>query len=500
MPRLSGSLALSMFTSSLLLGCEALKPSSRPASGRRDRRRARVDADSGLLAHSKEVDAVTRRSEGRGRLCGAFGMVCQWKTRKRRIRIEHGCRRGRGAAESTSAELHRRHRRVRRRARCARALLRQPARATPGMAFVVVQHLSPDFKSLMDELLARHTELPIHLVEDGMPVEADHVYLIPPKKEMIISGGRLLLSEQDRQQELHAADRRLLPLAGAGLRRRARSRSCSRAAAATARAASATSTRRAGWCSCRTSRARSSTACRARARDAGVADLRAARPRRCRERCSSTPRGRAAPTDASRHGRGGRAARPGRRLPHARRRSSASTSRTTSRARSRAASSGGSRSRARTTSTSTCERLRAERERARRALPRPADRRDALLPRRGGLRAARAAGPARAAAARARATTPLRVWVAGCATGEEAYSLAILLQELMAQLGERPVKIFATDVHRGSLERAARALYDEEAVAERLAGAARALLHPRRQHATRSCPSCGRWSCSRSTT
>ena len=42
-----------------------------------------------------------------------------------------------------------------------------------GMAFVVVQHLSPDFKSLMDELLARHTELPIHLVEDGMPVEAE---------------------------------------------------------------------------------------------------------------------------------------------------------------------------------------------------------------------------------------------------------------------------------------------------------------------------------------
>jgi two-component system CheB/CheR fusion protein len=51
-----------------------------------------------------------------------------------------------------------------------------------GMAFVIVQHLSPDFKSLMDELLARHTLLPIHLVEDGMPVEADHVYLIPANK------------------------------------------------------------------------------------------------------------------------------------------------------------------------------------------------------------------------------------------------------------------------------------------------------------------------------
>jgi two-component system CheB/CheR fusion protein len=71
-----------------------------------------------------------------------------------------------------------------------------------GMAFVIVQHLSPDFKSLMDELLARHTELPIHLVEDGMLVEADHVYLIPAKKEMIMSGGRLLLSDRHRQQEL----------------------------------------------------------------------------------------------------------------------------------------------------------------------------------------------------------------------------------------------------------------------------------------------------------
>ena len=70
------------------------------------------------------------------------------------------------------------------------------------MAFVIVQHLSPDFKSLMDELLARHTPLPIHLVEDGMPVEADHIYLIPAKKEMIVSGGRLLLSERGRQQEL----------------------------------------------------------------------------------------------------------------------------------------------------------------------------------------------------------------------------------------------------------------------------------------------------------
>jgi two-component system CheB/CheR fusion protein len=70
------------------------------------------------------------------------------------------------------------------------------------MAFVVVQHLSPDFKSLMDELLGRHTTLPIHLAENSMRVEPGHVYLIPAKKEMIISNGRLLLSERERQQEL----------------------------------------------------------------------------------------------------------------------------------------------------------------------------------------------------------------------------------------------------------------------------------------------------------
>jgi two-component system CheB/CheR fusion protein len=71
-----------------------------------------------------------------------------------------------------------------------------------GMAFVVVQHLSPDFRSVMDELLAHRTRMAIHRVEDGMPVEANTVYLMPPKKEMIISGGRLLLADKDPKQAL----------------------------------------------------------------------------------------------------------------------------------------------------------------------------------------------------------------------------------------------------------------------------------------------------------
>jgi two-component system, chemotaxis family, CheB/CheR fusion protein len=74
--------------------------------------------------------------------------------------------------------------------------------AKTGLAFVVVQHLSPDFRSLMDELLARRTEIPIRRVEDGMVVEPDTVYLLPPKKEMIVSGGRLLLTDKDPSQPL----------------------------------------------------------------------------------------------------------------------------------------------------------------------------------------------------------------------------------------------------------------------------------------------------------
>lgn len=69
-----------------------------------------------------------------------------------------------------------------------------------GMAFVVIQHLSPDFESRMDELLARQTKIPIFRVVDGMEVEPDSIYLVPPKKEMIVSNGRLLLTDKDPER------------------------------------------------------------------------------------------------------------------------------------------------------------------------------------------------------------------------------------------------------------------------------------------------------------
>lgn len=71
-----------------------------------------------------------------------------------------------------------------------------------GMAFVVIQHLSPDFKSLMNEVLGRWTSIPIHPVENGMRVAANAIYLIPPKKEMVIVEGRLLLTDKDPEAAL----------------------------------------------------------------------------------------------------------------------------------------------------------------------------------------------------------------------------------------------------------------------------------------------------------
>ena len=72
-----------------------------------------------------------------------------------------------------------------------------------GMSFIVVQHLSPDYKSLMVELLSKKTAMPVHRAEDGMLVEPNHIYLIPPKKNLTIFHGKLLLSEQEHHKGIN---------------------------------------------------------------------------------------------------------------------------------------------------------------------------------------------------------------------------------------------------------------------------------------------------------
>jgi two-component system CheB/CheR fusion protein len=64
-----------------------------------------------------------------------------------------------------------------------------------GMAFVIVQHLDPTHKSLMVQLLGSHTDMPVSEVEDKTKVLPNNVYIIPPNKDMAIFNGVLHLME-----------------------------------------------------------------------------------------------------------------------------------------------------------------------------------------------------------------------------------------------------------------------------------------------------------------
>ncbi|WP_042699377.1 chemotaxis protein CheB [Azospirillum sp. B506] len=72
--------------------------------------------------------------------------------------------------------------------------------AVPGdsdLAYVVVQHLSPVHKSLMVDLLAKHTAMDVVQATDGVPVQRNTVYLLPPGKHLSIEDGRLRLTAKD---------------------------------------------------------------------------------------------------------------------------------------------------------------------------------------------------------------------------------------------------------------------------------------------------------------
>jgi len=70
-----------------------------------------------------------------------------------------------------------------------------PADTEPGMAFVLVQHLAPDHDSLLTELIQRATRMPVVEVTDGMVVQVNCVYIIPPNRDMAFLNGALHLLE-----------------------------------------------------------------------------------------------------------------------------------------------------------------------------------------------------------------------------------------------------------------------------------------------------------------
>jgi two-component system, chemotaxis family, CheB/CheR fusion protein len=72
-----------------------------------------------------------------------------------------------------------------------------------GMAFVVVQHLDPKHQSILTELLAKRTSMPVEEVTDGIRVQPNHVYVIPPNASMSISDHTLRLRPREESRGIH---------------------------------------------------------------------------------------------------------------------------------------------------------------------------------------------------------------------------------------------------------------------------------------------------------
>jgi two-component system, chemotaxis family, CheB/CheR fusion protein len=71
-----------------------------------------------------------------------------------------------------------------------------------GMAFVVVQHLSPDFKSLMDELLGKETDMPVVIPDNETRIEPNHIYLNRRDKTLICRDSYLVFEEKKERYTL----------------------------------------------------------------------------------------------------------------------------------------------------------------------------------------------------------------------------------------------------------------------------------------------------------
>jgi two-component system CheB/CheR fusion protein len=72
-----------------------------------------------------------------------------------------------------------------------------------GVSYIIVQHLSPDFKSRMVELLARHSKLEVKEAENEIVVKSNQVYLIPNDKFMTIKDNRLYLTDKEKIKGPH---------------------------------------------------------------------------------------------------------------------------------------------------------------------------------------------------------------------------------------------------------------------------------------------------------
>src|SRR5215472_15178512 len=75
--------------------------------------------------------------------------------------------------------------------------------ADTGLAYVLIQHLDPKHHSLLTELVSKKTKMVVTEVSDGMGVEPDHVYVIPPNATMSISNHTLQLGPRSESRGVH---------------------------------------------------------------------------------------------------------------------------------------------------------------------------------------------------------------------------------------------------------------------------------------------------------
>jgi two-component system CheB/CheR fusion protein len=74
---------------------------------------------------------------------------------------------------------------------------------TTGMAFVLVQHLDPAHESQLTQILSRATSMPVHEVTDGITIEPNSVYVIPPNTRLTIGRGALHLAPRLMDHTMH---------------------------------------------------------------------------------------------------------------------------------------------------------------------------------------------------------------------------------------------------------------------------------------------------------
>ncbi|NML22451.1 hypothetical protein HHL16_16320 [Pseudoflavitalea sp. G-6-1-2] len=72
-----------------------------------------------------------------------------------------------------------------------------------GMAFIYVQHLSPDHESMLSSLLAKSTKMKVQEVKNGMTIAPNNLYVIPPDKEMKVTDGYMRLSPRPKKPKFN---------------------------------------------------------------------------------------------------------------------------------------------------------------------------------------------------------------------------------------------------------------------------------------------------------